>query len=57
MVAQPDPALFARPPPAAKLEPLVGPALARVLYVTVRLGFLLSLITIFPMQAHALELC
>ena len=36
--------------PAAKLEPLVGPVLARVLYIMVRLGFLLSIITIFPMQ-------
>jgi amino acid permease len=35
---------------AAKLEPLVGPALARLLYILVRTGFLLSIITIFPMQ-------
>ena len=35
---------------AARLEPLVGPALARVFYVLVRLAFLLSIISIFPMQ-------
>jgi len=40
--------------PAAKLEPLVGPVLARVLYIMVRLGFLLSIITIFPMQVGGL---
>jgi hypothetical protein len=36
---------------AARLEPLVGPALARLFYVLVRVGFLLSIISIFPMQA------
>ena len=36
---------------AARLEPLVGPALARLFYVLVRVGFLMSIISIFPMQA------
>lgn len=35
-----------------RLAPLVGGAAARVLYVLVRLGFLLSIITIFPMQVR-----
>jgi hypothetical protein len=32
------------------LSPLVGSTLARLLYTIVRLGFLLSLVSIFPMQ-------
>lgn len=35
---------------AAQLSRLVAPWLARLLYVAVRLGFLLSVVTIFPMQ-------
>ncbi|PSC68607.1 Extracellular basic protease [Micractinium conductrix] len=35
---------------AEKLEPLVGAAVARAFYVAVRLGFLASIITLFPMQ-------
>lgn len=35
---------------AGQLSRFVAPWLARVLYVAVRLGFLLSVVTIFPMQ-------
>lgn len=35
---------------AAQLALLVPPGLARVFYIAVRLGFLLSVVTIFPMQ-------
>ncbi|KAL4444692.1 hypothetical protein ABPG77_002509 [Micractinium sp. CCAP 211/92] len=35
---------------AGQLSRFVAPCLARVLYVAVRLGFLLSVVTIFPMQ-------
>lgn len=49
------PRLLTRPPIpalcAAKLEPLVGATLARILFVLVRVGFLVSISTIFPMQA------
>lgn len=37
---------------AERLAPLVGLGLARLFYVLVRLGFLLSITTIFPMQAR-----